>query len=76
MAQEKKKAKILEKLASSAKYFRDCFAEIRKIVWPTPKTALKNMSVVLISMIVIGLLVFGLDTLFGTLLGLIMDIAA
>lgn len=73
MAKEKKGPGLLKR---AGKFFRECFAEIKKIVWPTPKAAFKNMGVVLLSMLIIGLFVFGLDTLFGKLLGLIMDIAA
>ncbi len=73
MAKEKKGFGLFKRVG---KYFRECFAEIKKIVWPTPKAAFKNMGVVLLSMLIIGLFVFGLDTLFGKLLGLIMDIAA
>ncbi len=73
MAKEKKGSGLFKRVG---KFFRECFAEIKKIVWPTPKAAFKNMGVVLLSMLIIGLFVFGLDTLFGKLLGLIMDIAA
>ena len=46
-----------------AKFFRDCKAEVKKIVWPTPKSVFKNTGVVLVTIIVIGLFIFGLDTL-------------
>lgn len=58
-----------------AKFFRDCKAEVKKIVWPTPKSVFKNTGVVLVTIIVIGLFIFGLDTLLMNLLGLIMNIA-
>ena len=71
-AEEKKGGAIARKFSSVVKFFRDCVAEIKKIVWPTPKTAFKNMGIVLVAMIVIGAVVFGLDSLFGWLLGLVM----
>ena len=76
MAGEKKSYKFSNRLNAVKKFFRDCLAEIKKIIWPTPKAAFRNMGVVLLSMLVIGLFVFGLDTLFLKLLGLIMNIAA
>ncbi|MDE7389600.1 MAG: preprotein translocase subunit SecE [Lachnospiraceae bacterium] len=66
-----KKPSIFSKIG---KYFRECKSEIKKIVWPTPKATFKNMGVVLVVLIVVGLFIFGLDTGFGALLKLIMDI--
>ncbi len=57
------------------KFFRDCKGEIKKIVWPTPKAVFKNTGVVLVTIIVLGLFVFLLDTGFMNLLGLVMDVA-
>ena len=76
MAEEKKKGALSRRFGATAKFFRDCKAEIKKIVWPTPKATFKNMGVVLVAMIIIGLFIFALDTGFGALLGLIMDTAA
>ena len=58
-----------------ARFLKDCKAEIKKIVWPTPKTVFKNMGVVLVTIAVIGLFIFGLDMLFTNLLGQIMNVA-
>ena len=58
-----------------SKFFRDCKSEIKKIVWPTPKTVFNNTGVVLVTILVIGLFIFGLDTLLMNLLGLIMNVA-
>ena len=57
------------------KFFRDCKGEIKKIVWPTPKATFKNTGVVLITIVVVTLFVFLLDTVFMNLLGLVMDVA-
>jgi preprotein translocase subunit SecE len=57
------------------KFFHDTKSEIRKMVWPAPKTVFRNTGVVLVTIIVIGLFVFGLDTLLVYLLGLIMSVA-
>ena len=58
-----------------AKFFRDCKGEIKKIVWPTPKATFKNTGVVLVTIVVVTLFVFLLDTVFMNLLGLVMDVA-
>ncbi len=58
-----------------SKFFRDVKSEIKKIVWPTPQAVFKNTGVVLVTIIVIGLFIFGLDTLLMNLLGLVMNVA-
>ncbi len=82
MAEEKKKAaesgkkpnKFAQAGKNSIKFFRDCKAEIKKIVWPQPKFVFKNTGVVLVTIVVIGLFIFGLDTLLMSLLGLFMNL--
>ena len=56
-------------------FFRDCKGEVKKIVWPTPKATFKNTGVVLVTIVVVTLFVFLLDTVFMNLLGLVMDVA-
>ncbi|XOQ44849.1 MAG: Protein translocase subunit SecE [Clostridium sp.] len=58
-----------------SKFFRESKSEAKKMVWPTPQSVFKNTGVVLVTIIVIGLFVFGLDTLLVNLLGLIMNVA-
>lgn len=60
---------------SMTKFFRETKSEAKKMVWPTPQSVFKNTGVVLATIIVIGLFVFGLDTLLVSLLGLIMNVA-
>ena len=60
---------------SISKFFRDTKGEVKKMVWPAPRAVFRNTGVVLVTIIVIGLFVFGLDTLLVNLLGLIMQIA-
>lgn len=73
---EKKPNPIVRFAQRTAKFFRDCKGEMKKIVWPTPQATFKNMGVVLATIIVLGLFVFALDTVFMNLLGLVMDVAA
>lgn len=68
-----KKPNIFSRIA---KYFRDCKGEIKKITWPTPRTVFKNMGIVLVVIIVIGLFIYGLDRGLYALLGLVMNTAS
>lgn len=56
------------------KFFRDTKSEIKKIVWPTPKATFKNMGIVLLAILIVGLFIFGLDTGLYALLGLVMKV--
>lgn len=72
---EKKQNFFVRAGDSFAKFFRDVKGEVKKIVWPTPQSVMKSTGVVLATIVVIGLFVFGLDTLLINLLGLIMNVA-
>ena len=67
-----KKPNIFTKIG---KFFRECKSEVKKIVWPTPKSVWNNMGVVLIVIVVIGLFIFGFDTLMNFLLSQVMNLA-
>ena len=47
----------------------------KKIVWPTPKAVFRNMAVVLVTILVLCLFIFLLDTVFMNLLGLFMEVS-
>lgn len=53
-----------------AKYFRGIKSEFKKITWPSFKQIVNNTSTVIISVIVVGLFIFLLDTVFGAILNL------
>ena len=76
MAEVKKTNAFVGFLKKMAKFFRDCKGELKKIVWPTYQTVFKNMGIVLVTIVILGLFIFGLDTVFMKLLGLVMNIAA
>ena len=42
-------------------------SEFKKVVWPTKKQLLNNTLIVIAALIIIGLIIFGLDTLFAKL---------
>lgn len=44
------------------KYFKDLKSEFKKVVWPTKKQVFNNTLAVLVSMSILGLFIFGLDT--------------
>ncbi len=76
MADTEKKENFFARTGKSiSKFFRDVKSEIKKIVWPTPQAVFKNTGVVLVTIVIIGLFIFGLDTVLMNLLGLIMNIA-
>jgi preprotein translocase subunit SecE len=72
---EKKENAFVRAGKSGAKFFRDCKSEVKKIVWPTPRTVFKNSGVVVVTIAVIGLFIFALDTGLMSLLSLIMNIS-
>ena len=54
-----------------AAWFRGFKAEFKKIVWVTPKNVAINTAIVLVVVLVVGAVLFGLDTLFsGAIIGL------
>ena len=69
----KKENGFVRFIKRAGKFFKDCKGEIKKIVWPTPKTVFKNVGVVLVTIIVLALCIFLLDTVFMNLLGLVME---
>ncbi len=53
-----------------AKFFVDVKSELKKVVWPTRKQVTKNTSIVLVVVVIMGLLLFGFDTIMKLLLDL------
>ena len=72
---EKKENVFARAGKNGSKFLRDCKNEVKKIVWPTPKAVFRNTGVVLVSILIIGLFIFVLDSAFMNLLGLIMNVA-
>lgn len=74
-ANEKKsqKAAAAKKPKRSIKqYFKDAKSEFKKVVWPTRKTVFNNTVVVLVAIVVSGIAIWGLDSLFTFLLQLLL----
>ncbi len=64
---DKKAVKEKKQKKGPVKYLKDARSEFKKVVWPTPKETSRNTVVVVIVCLLAGLLVFGLDSLFGLL---------
>ena len=62
--------------AKVARYFKDLKSEFKKVVWPTKKEVFDNTLVVLVTMVILGLFVGGLDTGMFKLLELFLNKAA
>lgn len=52
-------------------FFRECGAELRKVVWPSRDDVVASVKVVIITTIIIAVILGGLDLLFSTLYRLV-----
>ena len=58
----KKDGTVFSRAGTSVKkYWKDFIGTIKKIVWPSGNQVIKNSLVVLVTILVIGLVVFGID---------------
>lgn len=55
-----------------ARFFKDLKSELKKVVWPTRKSVVNNTIVVIVTMIIAGLVVWGLDTILTLLIKLLL----
>ena len=58
---------------SVAKYFKDLKSEFKKVVWPTKKQVINNTTVVLVTIILIGIFVGAFDTIGGWALKMFLN---
>ena len=56
-----------------AKYFKDLKSEFKKVVWPTKKQVVNNTTVVLVTILLIGVFVGAFDTIGGWVLKMILN---
>ena len=47
-----------------SKFFKDVKSEMKKVVWPTKNQVVKNTLIVLAVVVIIGAVIFGLDSAF------------
>jgi preprotein translocase subunit SecE len=55
------------------RYFRDTRAEIAKVTWPTREQGLRLSAIVLLITAVSTVVLFGIDSLFGSLIGFLIQ---
>ena len=67
-----KKASAKKPKKGIVKYFKDCKAEFKKVVWPTPKETTHNTVVVIVVCLLAGLFIFGIDSLFALINSLVL----
>ena len=61
-------AEKIKKESKIAKFFKDYKSEFKKIVWPDKKDTLRQSGVVAVTIVIVALAVFLLDTGFTKLL--------
>ena len=61
-------------MKGAGKFFRDVKSELKKIVWPAPKSVFKSTGIVLVAIIASGVFISVLDTIFLALLVLVMNV--
>ena len=60
---------------SPAEFFSQVRAEGRKIVWPTREETVKTSIFVFIMMLILSVFFLGVDSLFGTIVGWLLELA-
>ncbi len=66
--QKAKKPNFFKRLGT---FFVKSWSELKKVTWPTFKTVLKNTGIVLLVVLFFGVIIFGVDSLFTWLVGLL-----
>ncbi len=66
--QKAKKPNFFKRLGN---FFVKSWSELKKVTWPTFKTVLKNTGIVLLVVLFFGVIIFGVDSLFTWLIGLL-----
>ena len=72
MAEKEKKGRRSENAIQ--RYFRETTGELRKVTWPTGPEARRLTGLVLLVMVIVGIFLWGVDTLAGGLLNLALGI--
>lgn len=57
-----------------SRYFRDTRAEISKVTWPTREEGTRLTIIVSIVTVIAGIALFGVDTLFASLVSLLISL--
>ena len=60
-------AKVEKEKKDKSHFFKDFKAELKKVIWPTPKQVVNNTIAVVVIVLITALIVFVLDLTFETL---------
>lgn len=60
-----KEAKKKDKKNNNKNFLKAVRAELKKVIWPTPKQLFNNTLAVIVSVVIVGVIVFALDFCFG-----------
>ncbi len=60
-------AKVEKEKKEKTHFFKDFKAELKKVIWPTPKQVVNNTIAVVVIVLITALIVFVLDLTFETL---------
>ena len=60
-------AKVEKNKKENRHFFKDFKAELKKVIWPTPKQVVNNTTAVITIVLITAILVFVLDVVFETL---------
>ncbi len=55
---DKKKAGFFQKIA---RWFKDLKGELKKVTWPSAKDTMKNVLIVIVCVLIVGVLIWGFD---------------
>ena len=68
----KKENGFVRFIKKAGKFFKDCKGEIKKIVWPGKKQVINNTIVVIVMVLIAAVVLWGLDSLLGLLVQLLL----
>ena len=74
-AVKKEDVKKLSFFKRVAKWWREMKSELKKVVWPTPKQALKSTVVALVVMVVSAIVIWGFDKIAQLIVEAIVSVA-
>ena len=56
------------------RYLKDVKAELKKITWPTRDTVVKTTGIVIVTVVLFTLVLWGYDSVFGVILSKLLDV--
>ncbi len=65
MAEAAKKVKKTSLFSRLIKFLKEVKAELKKVMWPNRKQVINNTAVVIVSIAIVGVVIWVLDSIFG-----------